>query len=256
MKFVLLSKKALIRTIVAIVVIGVIIAIVGFTKTSGVFLGKPLSKSPAINSVDTDQKQIIITIELNSDVDTNKKLFESIEKYDIPFVAFIDGQSVDKNKEWLKEYLGNELISFGINGNVLTDNTELSSKEIAQEIDAGKTILQKAINKNVEYYRAPFGKYNDNLIQEAQKAGLFPLGGDINTLDYANNTSNDLARTLISKVKNGSIININSMDTNVINIIPIGVVGLQSLGYKFGNINDLIIRDNYTITSDGRQIKK
>ena len=257
MKFLFLSKKAIIRVVIAMLVVAVIIAVVGLTQTSGVFLNKPLSKNSPINSLSTETKSIVISVEINSDIETNTAILDAVTRENVAFIVFIQGQIVEINKDLLKKLSSNDKVSFGTNGNILTDNTVLTTKEMLQEIRTGREILEKSIGKKIEYYRAPFGKYNDNLIDVVKKEGLFPIGGDIDTIQYKNENTANLAKKLISRVKSGSIINVSSLDTNAVSIIPLGISGLQAgLGFKIGKIDDLIIRENYIITSAGRQENK
>ncbi|MCL2598378.1 MAG: polysaccharide deacetylase family protein [Firmicutes bacterium] len=255
MKFIFLTKRGLcVAGLLVLVLVGIVFA-VDVSGSSGVYLGKPFSKNLPINSLSTEQKVVVLTLELDSeDTAANTLLVETVTKYGVPFVAFVSGQSLTQNEDLVQQMLKNDQATVGLNGNFLTDNTALPKKEIDREIAAGKMLLEKVTNKTVEYYRAPFGKYDDNVIGAVKRAGMFPMGSTLDTSKYDTSNNGEFAKVALSKVTNGGIISVSSRDNNASSLVPLGIVGLQSLGYEFVSLDSVIIKGAYSITSGGQQV--
>jgi peptidoglycan/xylan/chitin deacetylase (PgdA/CDA1 family) len=103
----------------------------------------------------------------------------------IPFTVFVVSNFVKKN---IKDYLSqNELIelsnlpgvTIGSHGLTHTPFTDLSTKELINELAYSKKYLEDKIGKEVKYISYPHGKINYNLLKYIKEAG-YTIGGTSN----------------------------------------------------------------------------
>ena len=72
-------------------------------------------------------------------------------------------------------------------------------------------------------------------------------------MDWKDLSAGDIAKRVTSRVKNGSIILCHNNGLHTAEALPLIFEALQSAGYRFVTVADLIYRENYRIDSSGRQ---
>ena len=102
-------------------------------------------------------------------------------------------------------------------------------------------------------FRAPFGSYNNTLLDTAEELNLKTIQCDVDTLDWKGLSGSEMNNRVLSKVKNGSIILMHNNSDNIIEGLRLILISLQNMGYKIGSVSDLVIADNYTIDRNGVQ---
>ena len=147
------------------------------------------------------------------------------------------------------------VFEIGTHSNTHPDMSKLSASKINLELTESVKIIERITQKKVELFRAPFGAYNDTLIEEAQKLGLYTIQWDVDSLDWKGLSANDMAARVLNKVQNGSIILMHNDGEHTIQALPLIIEGLKNKGYTFTTIGKLIYRDNYYIDHTGRQIR-
>ena len=78
---------------------------------------------------------------------------------------------------------------------------------------------------------------------------------DVDSVDWKKPSAADIKKKVLKGVKPGSILLFHNDLENTTEALPEILTNLKSQGYKFVSVNDLIMKDNYTIDSNGKQIK-
>ena len=133
--------------------------------------------------------------------------------------------------------------------------SKLSKEKIKEELISSSTAIEKTVGKKPDLFRAPYGDYNDTLIQTAKEQGLYTIQWDVDSLDWKNLSAQEIALRVINGVKNGSIILCHNNGLHTAEALPMIISTLQNKGYKFVPIGELIYRENYEIDASGRQRK-
>ncbi len=107
-------------------------------------------------------------------------------------------------------------------------------------------------------FRPPYGDYNNNLITTTRSINYYPIQWDVDSLDWKNYGVESIINTVLNHkhLGNGSIILMHNGAKYTADALESVIKGLREKGYEIVPISQLIIRDNYTINTEGRQIPK
>ena len=121
--------------------------------------------------------------------------------------------------------------------------------------ETSSKIIESVTGKKPDLFRAPFGDYNDALIETAEEMGLYTIQWDVDSLDWKGLKSGEMAARVINKTQNGSIILMHNDGEHTVEALPLIIEGLKNKGFTFVTIGELIYRDNFTIDHTGKQIR-
>ena len=133
--------------------------------------------------------------------------------------------------------------------------SKFSKEEIVSELSSSKLAIEKATGQTTDLFRAPYGDYNDRLIEVAKEVGFFTIQWDVDSLDWKNLSANEIAMRVVNGAKKGSIILCHNNGLHTAESLPMIFSTLKNRGYTFVPIGELIYKKEYTIDSSGRQIK-
>jgi peptidoglycan/xylan/chitin deacetylase (PgdA/CDA1 family) len=133
--------------------------------------------------------------------------------------------------------------------------SKLSKEKISDELQTSCAAIEKATGQKPTLFRAPYGDYNNTLIQTANEQGLYTIQWDVDSLDWKNLTATEIGLRVVNGVKNGSIILCHNNGLHTAEALPMIFSTLKNKGYQFVPIGELIYKENYTIDSSGKQHK-
>ena len=122
------------------------------------------------------------------------------------------------------------------------------------ELETSSKIIESVTGKKPDLFRAPFGDYNDALIETAEEMGLYTIQWDVDSLDWKGLKSGEMAARVINMTQNGSIILFHNAAVNTPAALPSVIAGLKAKGFSFLPVSKLIYTENYTMDHTGRQI--
>lgn len=253
MKFLLLRKKRILCGIIALALLIGSLAAVGATGAYAVAAGKTTRKLP-IYCVDTPDKKVAMSFDASWGADKTLAILETLERYDVKANFFAVGFWAEKYPETLKKLSDSGRMEIGTHSNTHPHMTKLSKNQMELELDASMKIIEEVTGKKPDLFRAPFGDYNDTLIETATEKGLYTIQWDVDTLDWKGLKSGEIAARVLKKTQNGSIILMHNDGEHTVEALPLIIEGLKNKGYSFVTIGELIYRDNYSIDHTGKQI--
>ena len=159
---------------------------------------------------------------------------------------------VEKYPEYAKKIVesGHEL---GTHSRTHSYMSKLSETEIADELKTSSDAIEKITGQRPTLFRAPYGDYDNLLIDTAKKAGLFTIQWDVDSLDWKNLSASEIALRIVNGVKSGSIILCHNNGLHTAEALPMIFSTLKNRGYQFVPIGELIYKENYTIDLSGKQ---
>lgn len=207
-----------------------------------------------IYSVERDDKCISLTIDAAWGNEYTSKIIEILDRYDIKITFFtVDfwAQTYPDDIKALK-MAGHEI---GNHSATHPDMAKLSKEEICNEITTTwQTQQALAGSSAVRLFRAPYGSYNNTLIEACEELGFYCIQWDVDSIDWKTNaTADDVVNRVLSKVQSGSIILMHNNSQVIIDVLPRVIEALLEQGYTFVPVSQLIHLDNYTIDANGRQ---
>ena len=242
--------KAVFPCLLAAVFLALALAL-HFTGAYAVYTGGTVRKLP-IYSVAREDKKIAISFDCAWGVDHTDAILEVLARENVRATFFMVEFWAEKYPEYVRKIAlgGNEI---GTHSSTHSYMSKLSEEAIRKELSESSAAIEKVTGKKTELFRAPYGDYDDLLIETAQSMGFYTIQWDVDSLDWKDLSATDIAMRIIGKVSSGSIILCHNNGLHTAEALPIVLDTLKNSGYEFVPIGELIYRDGYTIDPNGRQ---
>lgn len=139
-----------------------------------------------IYNVETEEKQIALTMNCAWNADDIDSILDTLSKNKIHITFFIVGDWAEKYPEYVKKIFnaGHEI---GNHSNTHPHVKNLNLSENADEIEKASKIIQELTGKQTTLYRAPYGEYNNTVINAAKEKEHITIQWNLDTLDYTRN---------------------------------------------------------------------
>ncbi len=250
------SKSLIVIAYCLVIVFSLIVistSILSANNINAVLCGYATKKLP-IYSVKRDDKLISISFDCAWGNEYTKELLKVMDEYGVKCTFFAVSFWAEKYQEDLKEIVarGHEV---GTHSKTHSYMSKQSAQVIDEELIYSSKVIEQIIGNKVTLFRAPYGDYNNLLIERAEKQGLFTIQWDVDSLDWKNLSAKDIAFRVISKVKSGSIILCHNNGLHTAESLPLIFADLINKGYKFVKISDLIYKEKFAMLNDGTQVK-
>ncbi len=253
MHFLVVKSKTILIS-VAMMLVAVLLSI-GFNGATSaqVYFGYSTRKVP-IYSVETEEKQVAISFDAAWGADKTEGILEILKEFNVDATFFLVGFWVDDYAEMTKK-ISDAGFEIGTHSNTHPDMVKLSRATIKNELETSILKIRKVTGKEVSLFRAPFGSYNNALIETADELGLKTIQWDVDSLDWKGLSASEITNRVMSRVKNGSIILMHNNSDNILDALRLTLNRLQVAGYKVTSISNLIYQSDYVIDRNGVQHK-
>ena len=134
--------------------------------------------------------------------------------------------------------------------------SRLSKEENLEEIQKCVEKIEKITGNKTNLYRAPYGEYNNTVINTAEENGYYTIQWNIDTLDYNGKTGTEMWSRIKDKLDNGSIILSHNGTKHTAESLDMLIKNIKNEGYEITKVSELIYKDNYYINQNGTQIKE
>ncbi len=249
MCFAVFKKKWILFAIAIILSVAVLVGYMGISSYAGSFAVK---KQLPIYRVNTDEKKIAISFDCAWGTDYTDKLLETMKNEQVRCTFFAVEFWVKKHPDYVKKIsdAGHE---WGTHSATHPYMSKLDKTSVIKELTTSSRAIEDITGKKVEVFRAPYGDYNDTLINTAKELGLFTIQWDVDSLDWKNLSAQEIEKRVLSRVKNGSIVLFHNQGLHTWEALPQIINTLKERGYEFVPIGELIYRENYRILPNGSQ---
>lgn len=131
------------------------------------------------------KKSVVITFD-DGYLDNYEYAYPILKEFSLKATIFVTANTIDKNNGYMTSKQLKELQGNGIDIESHTFNHEelnnLSYEKQLKTLKESKEVLEKILDKKVNYIAYPFGKYNEDTIRTMKNAGYtmgFTTGGKI-----------------------------------------------------------------------------
>ena len=248
MRYLVLTRRQF--TVALSSVLVVILAVVG---TIGAFAAS--ERKLPIYCVENNKKQIAISFDAAWGADDTDQLISILKTYKVKATFFVVGAWVDKYPDEIKKLskAGHRVEN---HSNSHPYMTKLSTEKMITELTACNEKIKEITGRQPVLFRAPYGDYNNAVIDAVQSQKMFTIQWDVDSLDWFESATPDsIIKNVTEKVKDGSIILMHNDAEHTPQALPTILKTLQDDGYEFVLIEDLIYKENYEIKHDGTQRK-
>ena len=254
MKFVVMRKKSFWLGVVAILSMIILAIDIGGGASASVFFGYAPRLVP-IYSVDTEEKKVAISFDTAWGADKTLDIIRILDEYNVNATFFMVGFWVEDYPDMVRA-INEQGIEIATHSNTHPDFTTLSESQMELELTTSIDSIEAITGKKVELFRAPYGAYNNTMLNLTDRLGLKTIQWDVDTLDWKGLSGIEICERVMSKVKNGSIILCHNNSDHILDALPLMLERLLNAGYEVVSVGELIMHDNYYIDNLGIQRKQ
>lgn len=204
---------------------------------------------------DDSEKYISISFDAAWGADDTVEILNTLDKYNVKATFFMTGGWVDSYPDMVKEICsrGHDLGNHSHNHKQMS---KLSASEQKDEIMYVTDKVKELTGYDVFLFRPPYGDYNSTLINTVYGCNHYPIQWDVDSLDWRDYGVENIIKTVTNHkaLGNGSIILMHNGAKYTAKALGTVIETLQSQGYTFIPISEMIIRDNFHMDGTGRQI--
>ena len=253
MKFVIIKKKSFWLAIIAIISMVMLSIPYEGGASASVFFGSAPRLVP-IYSVETDGKRVAMSFDTAWGADKTQGILDILKEYNVNATFFMVGFWVEEYPELVKA-IDEQGIEIGTHSNTHPDFVKLSEEQMKLELTTSIDLIKNITGKDVKLFRAPYGSYNNTMLNLTDSMGLKTIQWDVDTLDWKGLSGLEICERVMSRVKNGSIILCHNNADHVLDALPIMLERLINAGYEIVSVGELVIEDDYYIDNLGVQRK-
>lgn len=247
-------KSRTIKICLAMLLVVVLLSIsINGTTSAQVYFGYSTRKVPIYN-VETEEKQVAISFDAAWGADKTQEIIDILKEFDVSATFFLVGFWVDDYPEMVKA-IDEAGFEIGTHSNTHPDMVKLDKSTMKSELETSISKIKEVTGKDVSLFRAPYGSYNNDLLDTAESLNLKTIQWDVDSLDWKGLSASEIANRITSRVKNGSIILMHNNSDNILDGLRLTLNKLKVQGYKVTGISELVYADNYTIDRNGVQHK-
>lgn len=252
MKFLVVRKKLV--ALIVLVLSSIVMLTVSYDggANASVFFGMAPRLVPIYN-VATDDKKVALTFDTAWGADKTTRIVEILQEYGVGATFFMVGFWVEKYPNMV-ELIDKAGIEIGTHSNTHPDFVKLTENQMELELSTSIDSIKDIIDKEVRLFRAPYGSYNNTMLNLTDRMNLKTIQWDVDTLDWKGLSGVEICERVMSRVKSGSIILCHNNSDNILDALPLMLERLINAGYEVVSVGELIMWDNYYINNLGTQI--
>lgn len=210
-------------------------------------------KELPVYSVARDDKKIALTIDAAWDDDKTPFILETLARYNVKATFFLCGFWVSAYPEQVKA-ISDAGHSIGNHSMTHPHMTRISETDMLKEINKLDDLIESITGERPVLFRAPYGEYNDSVILTVRASGHEPIQWDVDTIDWKpERSSQTILDTVLSKLKNGSIILCHNNGYKIEEYLPTLIETAAANGYEFVTVDELLLSGETTIDVNGVQ---
>lgn len=214
-----------------------------------------------IYCVDTKgQKKVALTFDSTwgeENESENKKILETLKAENVHATFFLIGS-------WMRQYpdIVKQIAADGHDVANHSDQhphaTQMSQRAIETDLMAAHEEIKKLTGQECFLYRAPYGEYNDTVLDAARACHYYTIQWDIDSVDWKGYDASTIVQKVLEHkhLGNGSIILLHNGAKNTAQALPEIIKGLKAKGYEIVPVSELIYKEHYTLDNEGRQALK
>ena len=212
------------------------------------------NKKLPIYCVKTHKKQVALSFDAAWGNEDSAKILDILKANNVKVTFFMTGGWVESYPEDVKAIAkaGHDLGNHSENHKQMS---KLSSEQCKDEIMKVHEKVEKLTGKKMILFRAPYGDYNDNLVNTVNSLGYHCIQWDVDSLDWKNYGRENIINTVVNHkhLGNGSIILCHNGAKYTAQALDDMIKGLKRKGYEIVPISKLIYKKNYQMDHEGRQ---
>lgn len=253
--FVVVGKKSIIVGVAVVVLFAVLCTGVGMTSSAQVFFGESTRKVPVYSVESGDEKVIALTFDAAWGADKTLGIIDILNGYNAKATFFLVGFWIDKYPSEVKA-IADAGFDVGNHSENHLNMPRLARAKMEEEIKSVNDKVFDLTGKTPQYFRAPYGDYDNSLMTCLDDMGMTGVQWSIDTLDWKGLSAAQISERVLPKAKSGDIILFHNNSDHVLDALSIVLEGLKQKGFRFVALSEMVATENYYTDSQGVQHKQ
>lgn len=230
----------------------ILLSAVAIFASSALSAGQSRKQLP-IYSVENNEKHVALTFDAAWGADDTDEIIAILKKYKIQATFFVVGSWVDKYPDEVRKLhaAGHSIMN---HSDAHPHINQLSAEEVVRDAETCNRKIEAITGVKPIFYRAPYGEYNNENVAAINSAGMYFIQWSADSVDWREEyTPERLLQNVMKQIDSGGIILCHNGAKYTLQELPLIIERLQSDGYKFVPLEQLIIKEDYYIDNSGRQ---
>lgn len=243
MKCLILTKRSL-ASVGFCFIIGALAATVAISSTVKAVQTASEPKEVPIYRVQSDSKQVAISFDAAWGDEETNQLLDILDDEGVKATFFLVGDWVDNFPDDVKEIYsrGHDI---GNHSDTHPHMPQLSIGDETSEIQKCNDKIEAITGHAPTLFRAPYGDYNNDVVKTVKSLGMYCVQWDVDSLDWKDPTPEQMCKTVLDKVCDGSIVLMHNGAKNTPAALPSIIEGIKDKGFEIVLIKDLIPEGEY-----------
>ena len=252
MNYLVLTKKRL-AVLFSCVLIGAAAIAVAASTGDRVVAAMAEPREIPIYYVDTQEKVCALSFDAAWGNEQTEGLLDTLDQYKIHTTFFLVKQWVDKYPGSVRD-IADRGHDIGNHSSTHPHMAQLSSSEQLEEIVACNAAVEQITGQCPALFRAPYGEYDNKLVQNLRGRGMYCVQWNIDSLDWQDPSADEIVNRVTERLKPGSIILMHNGATNTPEALPRLIEAIQAQGYRIVPISEIIPPGEYYTDHEGKMI--
>jgi len=205
-----------------------------------------------VYGVERSDKAVALTIDAAWGADKTPEILDILKTKGVKATFFLVGR-------WVREF-PDQARAIVAAGHLVGSHSDshphfcsLSNDQIAAELKAAEDAIVTIGGQKPVYFRAPFGEYDDRVVQKLRDSGYQVIQWTIDTLDWKEDrTAGQVLEVVFRKIAPGVIILCHNNANSITEYLPALIDELLSEGYTFVTVDQLVY-PGFNIDNNGIQ---
>ena len=208
-----------------------------------------------VYSVQRDDKCVSLTFDAAWGNEDTQTLIDILDRYGIKATFFVVGFWADRYPESVRALYeaGHEVMTHSDDH---AHFNQLSRQQIIDNLNAGCAKIEAITGSRPTLFRAPYGEYNNTVIETAEELGLTTIQWDVDSLDWKDLSAAEITRRVTGSVRDGSIVLFHNAALHTPEALPAILEYLLANGYRVVPVSELLLRGETEIDNTGRMLPK
>lgn len=183
--------------------------------------------------------KIVITFDDGPNYQYTQKYIDVLKKYNAKATFFVIGKNVERNPQLIK-LIADDGFEIGTHSYSHKNMAKMSRQQIENELWRSSMDIYSITKQKVTLFRPPYGAFNNDVKDIAQELGLKIILWNVDSLDWRKTDYKTIVNRVEKNTHSGSIILMHEGHKNTLEALPLILHDLQSKGYKFVTVSDLL----------------
>lgn len=213
------------------------------------------SRKLPVYSVKRDDKCVSLTFDAAWGNEDTQTLIDILAKYDVKATFFVVGFWAEKYPESVRALAeaGHEIMTHSDDH---AHFNSLNREQMTANLNAGCDKIRAVTGVRPTLFRAPYGEYNDTVIQTAADTGLQTIQWSVDSLDWKDLSAAEITKRVTGRVKPGDIVLFHNAAKHTPEALPEILDYLLANGYRAVPVSELLLQGEYVIDHTGKMCQK